>query len=88
MLYCNFQIIYYIFGIAYGFKEEPKGNRYGHAFNVFIYNNYLYILDTVTNSAHIELFKPNSKYTIHYIITEKNTYKVKGGVSFGKIAKL
>ena len=77
-----------IFGVAYGFKEEPKGNKFGHAYNTFIHNNSLYILDTVGNTAYTELYKENSNYTIHYIITENHTYKIKGGVSFGRITRI
>ncbi len=77
-----------IFGVAYGFKEEPKGNRYGHAWNVFSHNNKLYLLDTVGNTAETELYKDDSKFTVHYIITENHTYKVKGGATFGRIVRI
>lgn len=69
-------------GVAYGFLGGT-----GHAFNVFVEDNKLYVLDTVGNSARIEEYQPNSNYSIHYIITQRYTFLLKKGVSFGEIAQ-
>lgn len=58
----------------------------GHAFNVFVKNDDLFILDTVGAQSDIELYKEDSEYKIHYIITKNHAYQVKGGISFGNLA--
>lgn len=60
-----------------------------HAFNVFIDNGKLYIIDTTAKpNAYIGEWKGNGKdqFTIHYIITKNHAYEVKSGVEFGKLA--
>lgn len=73
------------FGWALGFLTVGN-NRFGHAFNVFVHNGELYILDTVGNSARIEKAKDNKDYKIHYIVTKKKAYVVEWGASFGELA--
>ncbi len=73
--------IYPKLGVAYGWAK----NIGWHAFNVFSYNNELYILDTVENSAYIMSYD-KSNYKINYIITEANCYEIDGSVQFGTIA--
>lgn len=68
-------------GGAWGFY---KGG--GHAFNVFVYENRLYVLETTGSRAEILEYEKQSDYVIHYIITRDNTYQLKGGVRFGDIA--
>lgn len=68
-------------GVAYGFYDGG-----GHAFNVFVEDGKLYVLDTVGDSAYIEEYSSNSKYVIHYIITKNFTFEVKRGARFGEIA--
>jgi len=68
-------------GVAYGFY---KGG--GHAFNAFIENNKLYVLETTGSRAKIVEYAKQTDYVIHYLITENFTYRVKGGVEFGTIA--
>ena len=68
-------------GVAYGFY---KGG--GHAFNVFMENGKLYILETTGNTGKIKLYKNQTDYVIHYIVTKDKTYRVKGGTEFGRIA--
>ena len=69
------------FGGAWGFYGDI-----GHAFNVFVMDDKLYVLDTVEDVAHIEEFTPNNKYKIYYIITKNYAYMVKGGKTFGILA--
>jgi len=73
-------------GVAYGFVNLPDGNSFGHAFNVYINNGKLFLLDTVENYA---IIKDVSKhyYTINYIVTQKGTYVVDGSVKFGLEAR-
>lgn len=76
------------FGVGYGSVQIQNGaGPSWHAFNVFIHNGELYILDTVTDSAIIQKYSsPNCNYTIDYVITDRHTYKVEGRVNFGVIA--
>jgi hypothetical protein len=73
-------------GVAYGFVNLPDGSSFGHAFNVFINNNKLWLLDTVENYA---ITKDVSKhyYSINYIVTNKGTYVVDDKVKFGMEAR-
>lgn len=66
-------------GIAYGFL-----NKEGHAFNVFVYNSKLYILDSVGDVGVVMLYD-GSKYKINYILNRKNCYAVDNSVSFGNL---
>lgn len=70
-------------GVAYGFL----GNG-GHAFNVFLADGKLYVLDTTADTAIIKEYKgPDlNGYRIHYIITPRYTFQLIGGTKFGVIA--
>jgi hypothetical protein len=68
-------------GVAYGFW-----NGGGHAFNVGVLNGDLYIIDTVGDEVNIKLLKTQTEYVIHFIITPKLTFQVRGGTQFGEIA--
>jgi len=73
-------------GIAYGFLLNEKGEKIGgHAFNIFVYAGSVYILDTVGNSATIQLYN-GQYYSINYIITQNKTYAVDSSCTFGSIA--
>ncbi|MEA3430299.1 MAG: hypothetical protein U9R08_03425 [Nanoarchaeota archaeon] len=74
-------------GVAYGFYHDEKG-KYGHAFNVFILNGELYILETTGNKARVEKYSETKNYTIYFIFTKDMAFRVKRGVSFGTIAHL
>jgi hypothetical protein len=76
-----------IFKVAFGFYDNGK-DKFGHAFNVFEHNDKLYIVDASGVRVHTELWKSNkSKYEIHLIITQKNTFKL-GNVNFGHKTKM
>lgn len=66
---------------AWGFYKTT-----GHAFNVFVFLNELWILDTVGDTPIILKYKDQKDYTINYIITRDNTYEVDGSTDFGEIA--
>ena len=68
-------------GVAYGYAK----NIGWHAFNVFVYQDILYVLDTVEDSALTSIYD-KSDYDINYIITKDNTYEIDGSLSFGIIA--
>lgn len=74
------------FGVAYGFLEK-NGSKYGHAWNIFVKDGVLYHLDTVANKAIIEKMSDKSNYELYYVITKTFTFKAKGGVHFGYLAK-
>jgi len=70
-------------GVAYGFYS----NGVGHAFNVFVHNEELWIADTVTEKCILHRYASDAHgYSIHYIITPEYTYMLKWGVEFGKLA--
>ena len=69
-------------GVAYGYLTQGK-RKFGHAFNVFVYENELYIADTTGDSIHIEKYGKDSNYYIHYIITHNKSYELDGSVVFG-----
>lgn len=71
--------------VAYGFYDDGR-KRFGHAWNVFVYNGTLYHLETTANIAQIWKDSSDHPYTTHYIITRANAYEVKKGVRFGEIA--
>lgn len=75
-----------VMGVAYGFWNHPNGVREGHAFNVFIHEGELYVLDTVGDFARIKKADRQTEYDIYFIITERYTFRVKSGVQFGKLA--
>jgi len=68
-------------GVAYGFMGEG-----GHAFNCFVENGKLYILETTANIGNVKEYDSQELYKIHFIITKNKLYQLKYGVSFGKIA--
>lgn len=69
-------------GVAYGYHGKT-----GHAFNVFIHNDELWVADTSTSKNRVFKFeeKPH-EYTIHFVITPSHTYLVKFGAEFGQLA--
>ena len=70
-------------GVAYGFYR----NGIGHAFNVFMWNDELWIVDASNHRS--EMYRVDGKnhdYIIHFIITPKHTYLVRMGVEFGNLA--
>lgn len=70
-------------GVAYGFYS----NGVGHAFNVFVFNEELWIADTVTSECVIHRYNSTGHgYTIHFIITPEHTYMLKPTVEFGRLA--
>jgi len=73
---CNPEI-----GGAWGFYGEA-----GHAFNCFVFQDKLFILDTTGNIPEIKEYHNQTKYIIHYIITKNYTFELKSDVRFGEIA--
>ena len=77
-------------GLCWGFyypeTTSKPNNKFGHAFNCFVYEGKLYIVDTVGNECEIEEYTGQGHYTINYIITKNHTYVVDGSVDFGEIA--
>jgi len=67
------------------FKTNPK-NSFGHAFNCFVLEGKLYILECTGDESVIEEYTGQDHYTINYIITKNNTYVVDGSVQFGELA--
>lgn len=79
--------------VAYGFYNEKgysgDSRGVGHAFNVFIWNDSLYILETTGNVAQIHKYNPKDdkeQYNIRFIVTPTRTYQLEYGVEFGDIA--
>jgi uncharacterized coiled-coil protein SlyX len=71
-------------GTAWGYLLV-NGERLGHAFNVFLHEGKLYVLETTGGVA--EIYKhPSSKYEIVFIITKQYAFELKGGVQFGVLA--
>lgn len=68
-------------GIAWGFHGTN-----GHAFNVFIDEGELYILETNDDNVDIKKYSDQSTYQIYYIITRNHAYEIDGRVVFGQIA--
>lgn len=69
--------------VAYGYYKDGVG----HAFNVFVMNEELWIADTVTSTCQIHRYESDTHdYKIHFIITPKHTYMMKPGVEFGRLA--
>lgn len=74
-------------GVAYGFYSTKDGRRIGHAFNVFVWNGELWLVDTSTPLLQLHRYASNKhSYKIHFIITPKHTYVLEMGVEFGRIA--
>lgn len=73
-------------GVAYGFVNRPDSTSFAHAFNVFIKDGDLWLLDTVENYAIIKKVSRHY-YSINYIVTQRGTYVVDGSVNFGMIAR-
>lgn len=72
-------------GVAYGFYKNGT-QEIGHAFNVLVYNDELWVLETTGNDVEIMRYKEDEKYRIHFIITRNYTFQLNGGVRFGEIA--
>lgn len=68
-------------GGAWGFYGTA-----GHAFNCFVFQDKLYIMDTVSDTAEIKEYDKQTTYKIHYIITKKYAFEIKSGVRFGELA--
>jgi hypothetical protein len=75
-------------GVAYGFmKSSSQEKDIGHAFNVFIYEDELWVVDTSTSKNRVfKLNDPAYDYKVHFVITVNHTYLVKIGVEFGQLA--
>lgn len=73
-------------GVAYGYLTQGK-RKFGHAFNVFEYNNTLYVVDTTGNTVHIEKYDDKSHYYIHFIIMHEKAYMLDNSVTFGVLRK-
>lgn len=71
--------------VAYGFRDDGQ-KPYGHAYNLMLEDGKLYAVDTVGNSVEIEELTPQSKFTVHYIITQRYTFEVRAGTRFGDLA--
>lgn len=69
--------------VAYGFYDNGK-KRIGHAFNVFVEDDELYVLETTGNKAQIYKYSDQDKYKIHYIFTARKTYVLDDSVKFGR----
>lgn len=70
-------------GTAFGFYIDENKNRVGHAFAVGVVEGELWIFD---GTPDVSLkYEGNKRYTINYIITQKNIYVIDGGVTFGSI---
>jgi hypothetical protein len=68
-------------------KSKNESNNFGHAFPVFLWNDKLYIVETTGDS--VEIVEMNDdRYEVIYFVTKDNTYKVKGGVVFGRIVDI
>lgn len=69
-------------GGAWGFLGKD-----GHAFNCFMQDNKLYVLDTVGTTAVVKEYVSDCGYDIEYIITKDHAYQVGDGtIRFGEIA--
>ena len=68
-------------GMAYGWADGIGW----HAFNVFVYNGMLYIMDNTGNYGKVALLD-RSGYKIYYIVTMENSYQVDGSEIFGTVA--
>ena len=66
----------YGFYSAKGYSENDKG--FGHAFNVFEWNDCIYISEGTGDNAIIHQYEPNNpkeQYHLLYVITQEYTYK-------------
>lgn len=76
----------------YGFyypegKSKNPSNRFGHAFPSFVYQDKLYYVETTGNSVEI-VPESDDRYESIIMVTKNNTYKLKDGVTFGKLLDL
>lgn len=72
-------------GGAWGFYRTDKEDDWGgHAFNVFVYNDELYVLETTGNRGKIYRYEDTEKYKIHYIITKNKTFILDDSARFGR----
>jgi hypothetical protein len=74
-----------ISAFCFGYYNDGV-NKFGHAFPVFLYEGQLYIIETTGKAAEVVSFK-DSRYDVVFIVTQFNTYRVRGGVTFGKLAE-
>ncbi len=58
----------------------------GHAFNVFVSGNELWVADTTGNEVILLKYTDQTEYKINYIITQKYSYQLDGGIQFGELA--
>ena len=73
-----------ITGQCWGFMKNGS-TKFGHSFPAFLYNNKLYIVETTGNAVKIVPFE-STKYEVHFIVTQDYTYRLRYGVTFGKLA--
>ena len=73
-------------GVCYGLYKNGN-NIFGHAYPVFLFNNNLYIMEATGKIGFITGFN-DKRYETYFIVTKNNTYRLKNGVSFGKIAEI
>ncbi len=73
-----------IVGVCYGFLTQ-NGKRFGHAWNVLLYKDEIYHVETTGSRVNIYPWS-EEKYEPHFVVTKDNTYQLKTGVSFGKLA--
>jgi len=72
-------------GLCFGFYKKE-----GHAFNCFVYEQELYILETnavfdKNKNFKIQKYLNQEDYKIHFIFTKDNTYELDGSVHFGEV---
>ncbi len=69
--------------VCYGMYNSGD-EKFGHAYPCFLHEGQLYIAETTGTSVNIVKFT-DYRYNTYFIITKDKTYKVKSGLSFGKI---
>ena len=80
------------FGIAFGNTQKDNKGTW-HAWNVFVYNNELWVLETNSvanfpNGGNTWIRKvKDSNYTMDWIFTKHKTFKVRGSTHFGHIER-
>ena len=73
-------------GVCYGYMTI-NNKKFGHAWNCMLYNGNLYYIETTANRGTISDWN-NEAYEPHFIVTKNSTFRIKSGVSFGKLAKI
>jgi len=73
-------------GVVYGFLTI-NNNKFGHAWNCFVYNDKLYFLETTGNTGKTILAKNANNYDARFIVTKDNTYQIGIPINFGLIAE-